>query len=390
MAGEYAGVVSLPFDREVPYLGGSDFPAFYGGTKLFLDDPANAYDPDSQLQAILEAKGYGREHEEAGSAWYRYYNPPAYSLLLSPLTLLDLQTAFAVTLAINLAGLALLLRVLSTILAERRTIFYIAAAAVVTSVPVNYAFWHAQPTLFLAAFLGLALIAAEKGSPMRAGFFWSLLFAKPHWLVLPAPFVARRDPRSLVSLIAVGLAVLLPFAIVGVEGTRDYLRLLVGRGASDVSDPSFAEAVLSWPGFLRGLTGEARPQEALIMSALTVVFALLVYRRGWRGDFAPLASTLAMVIVVPHSHPQDWIMLAPAAALFLRSQSGLTLAISTALLISIYAGLDVWSTDRGDGETYWPTLFAFGLLVWTYMLSELQASIGTAQGRHESEAQAAA
>ena len=204
--------------------------------------------------------------------------------------------------------------------------------------------------------------------------YWALLFAKPHFLFLPTPFVARRDPRSILSLLAIGLFVALPFAIVGADGIRDYVGLLVGRGASDVSDKSFAEAVLSWPGFIRGLTGEARPTDALIMSVLTVGFAALVYKRGWRSDYAPLALTLAMLLAVPHSHPQDWIMLAPVAALFLRSQSGRTLAISATLMLGIYAGLYIWSgQDRGNGATYWPTLFAFGLLVWTYALSELRA-----------------
>src|SRR5688572_24263361 len=187
--GEYEGIGELIRNDEVPVLDGSDFPAFYGGTRLFLDDPFNAYAELPQTQAIYAAKGLGEPTD--GSHWYRYYNPPVYSLLLSPLTLLEIHTAYAVTLVLNFIGLILLIRVLFLIYGRRDHTFMLLAAAVLTSIPVNYAFWHAQPTLFLAALTGLSYLELERGRERLSGIYWALCAIKPHWLLFQGAVLLR-------------------------------------------------------------------------------------------------------------------------------------------------------------------------------------------------------
>jgi hypothetical protein len=79
-------------------------------------------------------------------------------------------------------------------------------------------------------------------------------------------------------------------------------------------------------------------------------------------------------MVMPHSHPQDWIMLAPAVAILMRSQTSLASSVvAAALLVGMHAGMDDWSR-RGEAlkVVYWPTLVAFALLVWTFLLAEGQ------------------
>jgi dolichol kinase len=125
--------------------------------------------------------------------WYRYYNPPAYSLLLAPLTLLEVQPAYAVTLALNVIGLALLLRVLFLVYGRRDKVFLLLVAAVLTSIPVSYAFWHSQPTLFLAAFTGLSTSELERGRERLSGFYWALCAIKPHWLLFQGAVLLRRS-----------------------------------------------------------------------------------------------------------------------------------------------------------------------------------------------------
>ena len=373
MAERYYGVVEMPLLGEKPILGGSDFPAFYAGSKLFFADTSHAYDADAQTRAILAAKGYGPEHEEKGSQWYRYYNPPVYSVLLAPLTLFEVRTAFALTLLINAAGLYLLLRVLSDILGQRRELFPSVATAVILFVPVNYAFWHAQPTLFLAALFGLALASAEKSRKARTGVYWALLVVKPHWLIVPPFALDWRKPRLLTSLLLVTGALLLPFLAIGPQGIRDYVQLTLSRGHGDLTDASFAEAVLSWSGFLRGLTGEAQTSSAIVMSILTLAVFAIVWRRGGVERMA-LAAPLTLLLVVPHSHPQDWIMLAPGAVFLLRGQQGAPLVFSAALLLGVVIGLHNWAgLERSDQAFYWPTLMGFLLLVWLAVLSRIEA-----------------
>jgi hypothetical protein len=90
----------------------------------------------------------------------------------------------------------------------------------------------------------------------------------------------------------------------------------------------------------------------------------------------PLAGAITFVLVVPHSHPQDWIMLAPGMAFLLRSQvRPLELAVTAALFAGLSAGLDHWSNlpDRRY-VIYWPTLVGFVLLTWLLILAWLPRS----------------
>ena len=123
---------------------------------------------------------------------------------------------------------------------------------------------------------------------------------------------------------------LLPFFIVGPSGLIDYIKLLLSRGEGDFADATFSEAVLSWPGFFRGLGGEPTPSATILMSAVTLLLFLGVRRRGNR-DLRLSASVLTGLLVVPHSHPQDWITLAVVAALLIRdARNGFELSVSCA------------------------------------------------------------
>ena len=370
---EYTGNVDIARSGR-PTMGGSDFPAFYGGAKLFLSSPPDAYNDAAQARFILAAK---RLKPEEDSSWYRYYNPPAYSLVLAPLTLLDVHDAYFVSLGLNTVGFLVLLFVIWRLLRERPLLFVFMAVGLFSATSVNYAFWHGQPTLWLAAVVGGVYVALEAGRPRLAGALASLLLFKPHWLFVPAITVWPLPKAALLSF-AIGAAIMAsPFLLVGYEGTREYIDLVLGRGRGDLADESFSEAVLSWSGFFRGLTRDAQPAPALAMMALTAALFVMVRRRGdW--SLIPLAGALTLLLVVPHSHPQDWVMLAPGAAIMLRSQratEGLT--VTTLLLIGICLGLDHWSELRDRAfVTYWPTLAGFSLLIWVFFVSEVRQAHG--------------
>src|SRR5207249_1727212 len=120
------------------------------------------------------------------SNWDQYYNPPIYSILLAPLVLLPIRIAFGLTLLLNAFGLVLLLRLVRRFLAQTPFLFLVFAAVLVTSEPVNYAFWHGQPVLFLAALVGELYALQRGGRTIRAGLCWAALVVKPHWLFVPA------------------------------------------------------------------------------------------------------------------------------------------------------------------------------------------------------------
>jgi hypothetical protein len=162
---------------------------------------------------------------------------------------------------------------------------------------------------------------------------------------------------------------LTPFLAIGWDATLGYVDLVRGRGHGDVHDDGFAEALLSWSGFLRAATGSAQPDAWLALSLVTAAAFALVWRKG-QPDLLPSAAVLATLLIGPHSHPQDWLMLAPAGCFLLRNQSGYRLWTTTALLLSLLLGLRSWlglaDTDRA---IYWPTASGAACLLWVTALS---------------------
>ncbi len=365
---DFIGDVDRYYENDGIVLWGSDFPAFYGGAKLFLNDPGNAYEPNAQVAAILKAHDNPAEPGE-GWVWLRYYNPPFYSLLLAPLTALDVRTAFVVTLGLNAAATVALAWVLGSILGWRQPYAALVILASVASLPTYYAFWHGQPTIVLAAVFGAAFLALERGPRRPPGVLLALLAAKPHWLVFSTPYMLWRRRDVVPSFVATGLVLAAPFVILGPDGVFDYVSLLFRRGEVDVSSQDFAAAVMSWHGFLSALTGHPIPWLAIVLSAVTLVPYVLIWRSGQPG-LMPAAIVITTVLVIPHSHPQDWMMLAPAAAFILRESVRsrrplLMTAVPAAWLLAIYTGLNDWAGLRDSERViYWATPLAFGLL-WT-------------------------
>jgi hypothetical protein len=120
--------------------------------------------------------------------------------------------------------------------------------------------------------------------------------------------------------------------------------------------------VISWSGFFRGLTSGPVPIAWLVMSALTLVLFILLLRYG-DFELLPLGAALAMLLVVPHSHPQDWILLAPGAAFLLRRRDSAT----QRRCCSRAAGRHPLGPRRLGGadqqqDIYWPAPLAFLLL----------------------------
>lgn len=349
-------------------LDSSDFLAFYMGGKLMLSsDRGRSYDEEAQARAILPLKGHGEDLSQ-DSGWYRYYNPPAYSLVLAPLTLLEPDRAYLVTVALNLIAFGGLVWLVGTVLRWRQPITLLVILGIAASEPLYYAFWHAQPNILLALIVGSAFLLAEHGG-RSAGAVLALAAIKPQWLAFPALALLRARPKAALGLAGVLSLMLIPFLLIGAEGTLDYIRLVRARGSGDVGDDGFTEALLSWSGFFRAYSGAAKPEAWLAFSILTALAFLPVWRSRNR-DLLPLGAVLSTLLIGPHSHPQDWIIIAPAAGFLLRNQGGLRLWVSASLLLAILAGLGAWhGLSQSEKAVYWPTPAAFALLLWLSVLS---------------------
>ena len=347
---------------------------FYAGARLIRSgDRENIYDLHTMVRAIMELRGYTDVPAEPPTdteytRWQRYYNPPFFLLALSPMTLLDLQTAYLVVTVLNLGLLVVLALLLGCILRWRMPDSSLLVLALFGFSPVYFALHHAQPTILLAVLLAAGYVALRDERFARAGVFLSFMALKPHWL-FPAAVVVPKQRRLVVPLVLVSTAVLLlPFVLLGPSALLDYVTLATGRGSDDLSNPEFAGSVLSWGGFFRALTGETEPGMWLGASLVTLGVFLVAWRYG-SIERAIAAATIVCLIVVPHSHSQDWVVMLPVAAILLTSTAGVHARLITGvLLVAVYLGANDWPSAQANmlanGEAvFWVTPAAFALLV---------------------------
>ena len=367
-----------------PLLPQSDFTMFYAGSRFVrASDNEYLYDLPQLVRRILIVRGYDVSRIDASpdpytedTRWLRYYNPPFFLFALTPITFLDIKTAYLVMLGLNIALLVLLAISLAAVLRWRQPESILIALALAGFAPVYFTLEHGQPTVLLALLLATGYLALRNGRIVLAAVFLALTSLKPNWL-LPALATLKPNPRlRLPFAIALLALLILPFAVLGPDTLFDYVRLITARGNDDLTDPIYAGSLLSWAGFFRALLGEPHPELWLAASIVTMLVFLVLW---WRAGTAVAisGSVLAGLIVVPHSHPQDWVLVAPAAAILLQTTRAwhpaerLTVAFS---LLALYTGTNDWQAaqhrmeDNGSA-IFWSTFVAFALLCYLALIS---------------------
>ena len=94
------------------------------------------------------------------------------------------------------------------------------------------------------------------------------------------------------------------------------------------------------------------------------------------------AAALTALVVVPHSHTHDWVLVAPVAALVLsRAATARELAVSALLLGLVYAGVNTWpamaeSVVDGGRAVYFVTPAAVATVAWCRVLSASRQAVG--------------
>jgi hypothetical protein len=135
---------------------------------------------------------------------------------------------------------------------------------------------------------------------------------------------------------------------------------------------------MSWGGFFRALTGETQPGMWMGASLITAAVFLVVWRYG-STEYAIAAATIVCLIVVPHSHPQDWVAMLPVAAMLLASAANAFMrGLTGGLLLAVLLGANDWPAAyenmQADGEAvFWVTPAAFALLVQLAFASVIES-----------------
>jgi hypothetical protein len=386
-----AGLVSDAYrDFEAGNLARTDFRGFYFGAETITSENHSlTYDRESMIRGILAAANLDEsQFPEEKRSWLVYYNPPAFLLALSPLTLLERSDAYLVSIAVNLVVAAVLAYCLGKMLSWRQPHSTLLILAMFSFLPTYSTIYHSQPTLFVALILAAAFLASERGRGIVGCILLSFAVAKPHWMVLSGVSLLRNRPRLFTPLIAAfGVVTFLPFVFLGSRVLLEYVDLLQGRSAVDLETEPFASRLLNWSGFFTHLTGSGQPIAAVMASLLTMVLFGVVLRRGDR-HLTWAAAILTTVLVTPHLHPQDWVAALPGAAFLLsRPMNSRNLAVTSGLLLVVFWGVNAAGFVGVLHFAHttiipWAVPAAFALLIWCAALPIIEDRQTDTRRRH--------
>ena len=380
---------------QAPLLPFTDFEMFYAGSTLARSwNREHLYDKPTIVRQILIAQGYRYaeipeplDTQSEDHIWLRYYNPPAYLFAWMPVTFLNVRDAFLVAVWLNVALLAGLAVVLGFVVRWKMPHTLLLVLGLFAFAPVYFTIHHGQPTILIAGLMAAGYMALRAGRDLWAGVLLAGTGVKPHWL-LPAFTLLRRKGLIVPFLASCFVFLVLPFAILGPGAVIDYIRLVLDRGDGDLTNSTYGEALLSWSGFWRALTGESQPILWLAASLAT----LAVYARIWlkAGSAVSLAAAVPVfLLIIPHSHPQDWTLMAASAGILLSLRwSPVALAGIGGLLLGLLIGANEWihatrAVDEGETRVYWVSLAAAGLLVWLAVLTFVEPDMETIRDEPE-------
>lgn len=343
----------------------TDFFQYYQASALARSDKSSrVYDPEVQRQWVNDLI--------APLAMEKvFYNqqPPSSYTLLYPLSFAPPNIAYVLwcflQVILGLAGLYFLLTLGPLSVGEhagRKRVVFLASA--MSTFPAYACLWHGNTTFFLLAFLCGYIYCFERGRDFLAGAFLSLATFKPQYLLammLPAVAGGRLKIMAgfaFTELVLLGLSV----PIIGIENVLGYPSI-VGHAESSAGFIGVnAEHMIS----IRGLLAQFFDTGASLKITAAIMFAGLIplfflWSRKKSQDYRLWGATVALAVLLsPHSHTFDFLLLAMPAALTLaapgepdsRGRSWTLIG----LIYAFFAPLS-WLASFGFGYQSAPVLF---------------------------------
>lgn len=150
-------------------------------------------------------------------------------LLFTPFTFVSLLVGFKLFALLNLGLLVYLARFASFLLPKIRQ-NYLWLLIPILYLPNLYSIFYGQVTIFLALIVFLVYFFIKSKKDFAAGLLASLLFIKPHYLLLtPFIFVISKDKKSLIKGFVTSTLLLFVVSILlaGPHFIGDYLKLIL-------------------------------------------------------------------------------------------------------------------------------------------------------------------
>ncbi|MEM9764659.1 MAG: glycosyltransferase family 87 protein, partial [Pseudomonadota bacterium] len=311
-----------------------DFPVFHTAAQAFADGQTMRLFDDAFLDARPD-----------DAATQRWLYPPHALLLIWPLSLMDMQTAFTVS---GVAGWALF--AIAGVCTLRVVAPQAPAALYLALVASPACFWPqsmGHPSLFWFAGLLAAMALREGGRRVAAGVLIGVLTYKLTLGVLVAvALLAARDWRGVIA--ATGTAIALS-ALATLSVGIDYWPALAGKMLEHLGSPDTAlEAFDTFyrqtgPGGLITSLGGAPPLAATAQ-AIVLLICTIAVAVAWADREAPAALRIGLLAaLIPVAMPAVWfydaVGLSIGAVLLVAAGAVPATGLGIAILVLLYGNV---------------------------------------------------
>lgn len=296
----------------------TDFSCFWTAGRLVLDGhPTAAYD-DATLAALQRAT-FGPQ-----TPFYGWLYPPFFLLVAALLAKLPYPLALSAWLVTTIALYVLAIRTILQAAADPATPrerggpdrLWLLVALAFPAVLVTVG--HGQNGFLTAALFGGALAMLDR-RPLVAGVLLGLLVYKPQFgLLIPLALLAGGRWRTIAAAAATVVVLAgVTLALLGPEPWRAFLAVS-GAVRTEVLEQGVAgwhklHGVFAWTRFWGGPVGLAYGLHAIVAlaTALAVAWA---FRAPVRPALRAALLLVGTLVVAPHSHDYDLMLLGPALA----------------------------------------------------------------------------
>jgi Glycosyltransferase family 87 len=366
----------------------TDFPAFLAGWNLLVNGNASQL-YNLEAQKLVQQKLIGGSF---ANGVLPFVNPPYVATLFGALGRLSLGVGYWVWAAMNVGLLVVLFSLLRKIVGVdtvqwRRYALWAIAAAPVWSTLMGGTF-----SLWVCVGVAGFVLAMQESREVSAGVWLGLVAFKPQYLpAILVLLVARRSWRALAgfagAMVAL-LAVSLPW--VGVDGYRKFFSLLASFTNKGAKFSAHSELMWNVRGLLtrlieRGSLSAANSDSWLTLKhdALTSRISLALFACGllavvWARKFHlrfHLALTIClMVILSPHGHVHDTILMLVAVALAwsIAAESAVLSVRTQTFIATSTVGLSVAFFSSRDPLSLLALATYIALTYWIWTLRTLR------------------
>lgn len=255
---------------------------------------AHLYSPAAQL-------AFQHDILHTASGLIPYIRPPFYALLIAPLALLSLHTAFIVWIAVQTGILA------GCWIWGYRTFGRPALLVASIFMPAFLGIANGQDCVLVLALLIGSLALAQQEKPWLAGALLGAMLMKFHLVLLwPLALILQRRWKMLSGFaLAAAAEGILSVTAAGTGGIRDYMAILRNHSLENLS-PS-PEFMISVPGLLANL-GIDSVAASVIGAALVITVWAIASRHAELTRLYALTS-VAGLLLVAHAYGYDAAML---------------------------------------------------------------------------------